>query len=379
MHRRSKSAFTIIELLVVVSIIALLIGILLPAIGKARDQARMTISQSNLRNLGTAHGNYEAEWGDQQFTLVRHDLASYGDNVADAHAEYNSTLGDTPSLIDGHPGIVLGWRYDPEDGSYGLWGYWMNEAGLSEEGLNSGLLCPIYFWSGADQGMGWFRMPNAKQFNQYVSGKYYDPVFYAPKDTVVIPLIESCLEDPGEFCVAGGRENTYWSSYCMSPAALYSPDVLRNEERGGFQDPFSLAGGLRTPSASQALHPSLKTRMIEHHWLQQRRAECNPFFGDQGTYDGCEPYYFNGGLESQPVALWYDGHVEPVGVAEAEKADARVRTQTSEGEGAVGYGLWSQDTPLGSYFSAAAYDWAQTSFHILTTDGIRGRDITGGG
>jgi prepilin-type N-terminal cleavage/methylation domain-containing protein len=66
-----RRAFTIIELLVVVSIIALLIGILLPAIGKARDQARLTMSQSNLRNLGTAHGNYEAEWSDRQFTLIR--------------------------------------------------------------------------------------------------------------------------------------------------------------------------------------------------------------------------------------------------------------------------------------------------------------------
>ena len=67
---RTTRAFTIVELLVVVSIIALLVGILLPAIGKARDQAKLTISQANLRNLGTAHASYSAEFGGRQLTYV---------------------------------------------------------------------------------------------------------------------------------------------------------------------------------------------------------------------------------------------------------------------------------------------------------------------
>lgn len=59
---RSHAGFTLIEVLVVVSIIALLIAILLPSLGRARAQARMVSCQSNIRQLMTAFLVYSTEY-----------------------------------------------------------------------------------------------------------------------------------------------------------------------------------------------------------------------------------------------------------------------------------------------------------------------------
>ncbi len=108
-----RRAFTLVELLVVVAIIALLVSILLPALGSARTQARVLSCMANAKQIGTLVAVYQADYDG----YVPKMLNIWGNEFAPSESVFLSVaLRDYYDLK-----IPSGWKPDERNfgGSYG--------------------------------------------------------------------------------------------------------------------------------------------------------------------------------------------------------------------------------------------------------------------
>jgi len=124
---RPTRGFSLIELLVVISIVALLVGILLPVLGSARDSARSAQCLSNLRQMGIAL---------QGYATTEHDyLPLYYRIEPGGWLNYWFGRGQGSSVPEGSR------QLQPERGAIGPY---------LGRGVVEGLLCPSFPYDNAD-------------------------------------------------------------------------------------------------------------------------------------------------------------------------------------------------------------------------------------
>jgi prepilin-type N-terminal cleavage/methylation domain-containing protein len=391
-NKYKNTGFTIVELLVVISIIALLIGILVPAVQKARDSAKVTQSKSNIHNVTIALQNYALDHGDRNFSTAPDNLSGgsrIGMHIEDAIDALNPDNYDKTEVM----GISLG-EYQASNRPVVYY------IGMFAGGGNeTGGIAPYCFRSGKTTsstskiGYGVWRYPNAGRVADYMQGRPLHKVYFAPKDIVPARALEACTEAAGSYCpstemvsVNGllGSNDALWtsnmlqapSSYCISPALMYSPSVYQWNPAASRlpRDPMDIPRGFKPPSTDQARYPSHKTWVMEHNWLQNLdNNDCGInwggswFMGGEGTWDGCEPEHFNSSRHSEPVTSLADGSTTLFKVADAA-ADS-ITVANNDFLNSQGLWLKSMSFDPGGYYSGSGTDWVEWSGHSHTLDG----------
>ncbi|MEM9372439.1 MAG: type II secretion system protein [Planctomycetota bacterium] len=271
--RSKKRGFTLIELLVVIAIIALLVGILLPAVGKARNSAQLLKSQANLRSMGQIQAVYGQEFGDS-FT----------------------TPFPLPGYVRGGTG-AFGWGQVRKPGVRGVFEF--TSPGSPK------MYSEMYAFHWYSVVGGWLS-----------PGDWQSEVQFSPLDKVLINRVQDLwITNPGVT-----QDEIIWDcSYVLSPTTWFSPERYRetgvpNPNR--FDPALSFA---RRAKQFDAAFPSQKVMIWERFdWSQstrsaEQRSVTAEFSVSLGTESNA-PQWNNPG--AQPSVSTVDGAVRKINIAD---------------------------------------------------------------
>lgn len=321
-----RRAFTLIELLVVIAIIAVLMGILLPAIGMARRTAMAAVGNANMRSTGQ-----------MLILFTQNNKEAFPNPFGHGHPT------DNRSQLDYNDALAL-------DRSY-AWNF--NTHPIAPQ-MTTEVFAAYWYSYLADHDGESHRLREEQM---------------SPADAI----LQSLARDYRGHAMFSQR-NTLWpSSFYLSPV-LWSDASRYPGMRLSMDIPF-----VRTQHLSSVSYPESKVLIFERmDFLQRERVSLS---GDTGRSEGIPPAWNN--IRAKPAVFLTDGSVRKANMADLYEAAGNdpqyspADTVPAPDElGILGEKLTRDDLTASESFSRmGGTDGPYPAFFWATRNGVRGRDL----